>query len=82
MLDEFEAARIDAVTLMGVEAGSSDATLRVTGTGDTYADVLAFVERLSNRSVFYDVLLASHRAVSTGPGGQIQFVITARWHAQ
>jgi hypothetical protein len=83
MLNAIEASHLDTITLLSIESESSGATLRLAGLGQSYSDILGFVERLSNRSVFYDVLLVSHQT-TTSPvlESPVKFVITARWRLQ
>jgi hypothetical protein len=82
MFETIESSRFDAITLFSIDSDPAAASLRLAGSGQSYGDILSFVERLSRRPSLTDVLLLSHQAAGTGPEAPVKFVITAHWRVQ
>lgn len=74
-----EQSRMDEVALLSVEPNPNTRTMRVAAATKEYESVLTYVERLSNRDLFENVVLVSHQTDPTDSNMPIRFVVEAQW---
>jgi len=77
-----EEAGTATIRLESMEPDGNTGVIRIVAQAPSYDDALTYVDRLSNRSIFQEVVLASHQLSDSRPGSPTQFVVTGKWTAR
>jgi Tfp pilus assembly protein PilN len=74
-----EDSAIDTVALLSVQPQSQQRLVTLNGEAKSYADVLAYMERLNASAAFTRARLLSHKVKREDPRHPVVFAIAAHW---